>query len=97
MTSDLLGAAGEVGIVTNGLDTVRADRWARAKALSLAKAVATVSPLSQPRPQSSICTANPIMTQQKLQYHIYVSIQTLYSVLCLSTFGSDYSIKYFWV
>ena len=31
------------------------------------------------------------MTKNKLKYHIKISIQTLYSVLCWSTFGSDYS------
>ncbi len=29
--------------------------------------------------------------------HIYISIQTLYSVLSWSTFGSDYRLKSFWV
>ena len=29
--------------------------------------------------------------------HIYISIQTLYSVLCWSTFGSDNSLEYSWV
>ena len=29
--------------------------------------------------------------------YIYISIQTLYSVLCWSTFGSDYSLESFWV
>ena len=39
------------------------------------------------------------MTKQKniyknvLKYYIYISIQTLYSVLCWSTFGSDYSLE----
>ena len=30
---------------------------------------------------------------RKLKCHIYISIQTLYSVLCWITFGSDYSLK----
>ena len=30
-------------------------------------------------------------------HHIYVSIQTLYSVLCWSTFGSDNSLESSWV
>ena len=30
-------------------------------------------------------------------YHIYITIQTLYSVLCWSTFGSDYSLESSWV
>ena len=29
--------------------------------------------------------------------HIYICIQTLYLVLCLSTFGSDYSLKSSWI
>ena len=29
--------------------------------------------------------------------HIYISIQTLYSVLCWSTFGRDYSLESSWV
>ena len=33
----------------------------------------------------------------KLKCHIHISIQTLYSVLCWSTFGSDYSFKSSWV
>ena len=33
----------------------------------------------------------------KIKYHIYISIQTLYSVLCWSTFGSDHSIESSWV
>ena len=47
---------------------------------------------------SSIYTQHPIMTKQKqvfrnvckfikMKYHIYMSIQTLYSILCWSTFG----------
>ena len=31
------------------------------------------------------------------KYYIYISIQTLYSVLCWSTFGSDYSFASSWV
>ena len=31
------------------------------------------------------------------KYHIYISIQTLYSVLCWITFVSDYSLKSSWV
>ena len=60
---------------------------------------------------SSIYTLYPIMTMQKqvfrhfskwiqtkkLKYHIYISIQTLYSILCWCTFGSDYSLKSSWV
>jgi hypothetical protein len=60
---------------------------------------------------SSIYTQYPIMTKQKqafrnvskfmkntkLKYHIYISIQTLYSVLRWSTFGSDYCLKSSWV
>ena len=34
---------------------------------------------------------------KKLKYHIYISIQTLYSVLCWSTFGSDYNLESSWV
>ena len=34
---------------------------------------------------------------KELKYHIYISIQTLYSVLCWSAFGSDYSLKPSWV
>ncbi len=33
----------------------------------------------------------------KLKYQIYISIQTLYSVLSWSTFGSNYSLESFWV
>ena len=33
---------------------------------------------------------------KKLKYHIYISIQTLYSVLCWNTFGSDYSHESSW-
>ena len=33
----------------------------------------------------------------KLEYHIYTSIKTLYSVLCWSTFGSDYRLESTWV
>ena len=48
---------------------------------------------------SPIYTQYPIMTKQKhvcgnlskLKYDIYICIQTLYSVVCWSTFGSDYS------
>ena len=32
-----------------------------------------------------------------LKYYIYLSIQILYSVLCWSNFGSDYSLKSSWV
>ena len=49
----------------------------------------------------------PIMTKQKqvfrnvckklLKYHSNISIQTLHSVLCWSTFGSDYSLESSWV
>ena len=34
---------------------------------------------------------------KKYIYHISISIQTLYSVLCWSTFGSDYSLESSWV
>jgi hypothetical protein len=34
---------------------------------------------------------------KKLKYQIYISIQTLYSVLIWSTFGSDYSLESSWV
>ena len=37
------------------------------------------------------------MYKKKLKYHIYINIQTLYSVNCSSTFGSDYSLKSSWV
>jgi hypothetical protein len=33
----------------------------------------------------------------KLKYHIYKNIQTLYSVLCWSTYGSDYCLESSWV
>ena len=33
----------------------------------------------------------------KIKYQIYISIQTLYSVLCWSTFGSDYNLESSWV
>ena len=32
-----------------------------------------------------------------LTYHIYISVQTLYSVPCWSTFGSNYSLESSWV
>ena len=35
--------------------------------------------------------------KQQLKCHIYISIQTVYSVLCWSTFGSDDSLEYSWV
>ena len=34
------------------------------------------------------------ITNKKLKYTFYISIQTLYWVLCWSTFGRDYSIEY---
>ena len=34
---------------------------------------------------------------KKRKYDIYISIQTLYSVLCWNTFGSDYSHEPSWV
>jgi hypothetical protein len=34
---------------------------------------------------------------KKMKYHICISIQTLYSVICWSTFGRDYSLKSSWV
>ena len=37
------------------------------------------------------------ITNKKLKYHIYIGIQTLHSVLCWSTFGSDYSLELYWV
>jgi hypothetical protein len=33
-----------------------------------------------------------LKNKKKRKYYIYKSIQTLYSVLCWSTFGSDYSL-----
>ena len=43
---------------------------------------------------SSIYTQYPIMTKQKLKYHIYISIQI---GLCWSPFVSNYSLKSSWV
>ena len=37
------------------------------------------------------------MKKEKLKYHTDISIQTLYSVLSWSTFGSDYSLESSWV
>ena len=37
------------------------------------------------------------MYNRKLKYHIYISIQSLYPVLCWSTFGSNYSLESYWV
>ena len=69
----------------------------------------TLQPYSKKKFPSSIYTQYPIMTKQKLFFekcanvltiktenNIYLIIQTLYSVLCWSTFGSDYSYKSSW-
>jgi hypothetical protein len=54
----------------------------------------------------SIYTQYPQITNEKWvfrkcitnkKYHIYIIIQTLYSVLCWNTFGSDYSLESSWV
>ena len=40
---------------------------------------------------------NEFINKEKLKYHIDISIQTLYSVLSWSTFGTNYSLESSWV